>query len=181
MKGGAWKRKNAFIHPLTPAPRTAVLVPWFHKSRFVAGAGFGPGKQIQVFPEGWNDRAAAFAPCSIAATREQIYALEQVSIPSLTHALIVLERAGEARLSEDDRERLWRGFHLPIFERVIGESGELLAAECEAHDGLHVESPRLPLDQETLDRSACACGRTTPRLAPSDGGELLRHVAAYAR
>jgi len=134
-----------------------------------------------VFPEGWSGEAAAFAPSSIAGTFEQMCDLEQVSIPSLSHALVILERAGQPRLSEDDRDRLWRAFRLPVFEQVIGESGELLAWECEAHDGLHVESRHLPLEHETVDTSPCACGRTTPRLAPSDGRELLRRVAAYAR
>ena len=128
-----------------------------------------------------SNEAITFAPTSIAATYDQICALEQVSIPSLTHALVILERPGQPRLTEDHRERLWRAFHLPVFEQVIAESGELLAAECEAHDGLHIKSQQLSLENEKVDASPCACGRTTPRLAPSDGRDLLRHVAAYAR
>ena len=92
-----------------------------------------------------------------------------------------LRRPGARRLTENDRESLWRDFRLPVFEQIIGPSGDLLAAECEAHDGLHVESSDLPLERETVDRSPCPCGRTTPRIAVARGAELERRVAANAR
>jgi hypothetical protein len=165
---------SAFVYPIPPAPRTAVLVPWFRVARLLAGP-------VRVFPEGWNQEAAAFAPAAVAGTFEQIRALAQIQIPSLTHVLIVLARPGGRRLSERDRAGLWQDFRLPVFEQIIGLSGGLLAAECEAHDGLHVESPDLPLGRETIDASPCACGRKTPRIGVAGGAELGRPVAAYAR
>ena len=165
---------GTFVYPISPVPRTAVLVPWFRSSRRLAGP-------VRLFPDGWKPEAAAFAPAAVAGTVEQIRALAQVRISSLTHALIVLARPGGARLTENDRERLWQDFRLPVFEQIIGSSGDLLAAECEAHDGLHVESPDLPLGQETVDTSPCPCGRRTPRIAVARGADLDRRVAAYAR
>jgi len=165
---------STFVYPISPAPRTAVLVAWFRAARL-------PGGPVRVFPDGWNPEAAAFAPAAAAGTFEQIRALTQIPIPSLTHALIVLARPGARRLTENDRECLWRDFRLPVFEQIIGPSGDLLAAECEAHDGLHVESSDLPLERETVDTSPCPCGRTTPRIAVARGAELERRVAANAR
>ena len=103
--------------------------------------------------------AAAFAPAAVAGTFEQLSDLARNGIPSLTHSVIVLWRAGEPRLSEADRDTLWAAFRVPVFEQVIGKSGKRLAAECEAHDGLHVESPALPLEGESVDESPCPCGR----------------------
>jgi hypothetical protein len=165
---------NTFVYPISPAPRTAVLVPWFRAARLPTGP-------VRVFPDGWNQEAAEFAPAAVAGTFEQIRALAQIRVPSLTHALIVLTRPGGRRLSERDRECLWQDFRLPVFEQVIGLSGDLQAAECEAHDGLHVESPDLPLGRETIDTSPCPCGRKTTRIGVARGAELERRVAAYAR
>jgi hypothetical protein len=136
---------------------------------------------VRIFADGWGADSAGFAPAAIAATFDQLCALDRSVVPSLTHAVIVVARAGWDRLTEENRERLWRAFRVPVFEQVIGKSGELLAAECEAHDGLHVESTRLPIDHEYVDASPCPCGRKTPRIGGTQGSALLRRVAAYAR
>ena len=57
--------------------------------------------------------------------------------------LIVLTRSGSLLLTIEQRQRLWLAFRVPVFEQIIGKNGALLAAECEAHDGLHIESPKL--------------------------------------
>ena len=164
------ERKAALQYPIPPAPRTAVLVPWLRSA--------GP---VRVFEGGWSPEAALFAPAAIAGTREQLLALEGTAIPSLTHAILILGRAESPRLTEDDRERLWRAFRVPVFEQILGESGELLAAECEAHDGLHIESDKLQIDPNTIDDGPCGCGRSTPRFGLVQPAETLRRVAAYAR
>jgi hypothetical protein len=143
-----------FPYPLQAAPRTAVLVPCF-RSRGL----------VRIFPDGWNEKARQFAPEAVAATLPQLDSLIEVGISSLSHAVIVLSSAVEARITESDRERLWAAFRVPVFEQVIGKRGILLATDCEAHGGLHVESPKFGADEDRLDRSVCACGRKTPRLA----------------
>jgi hypothetical protein len=70
---------------------------------------------------------------------------------------------------------------VPVFEQVIGKSGKRLAAECEAHDGLHIESPALPLENESVEDTPCPCGRKTPRIGVAQGVASERHIAAYAR
>jgi len=162
------KRKVAFRYPLRPAPRTAVLVPCF-RSR-------GP---IRVFADGWNEDAQNFAPQAIAATLPQLEAL--AGLVPVTHATIVLRRECDPRLADPERDRLWRAFHVPAFEQIIAEDGTLLAAECEAHNGLHVESKKFRLANHEFDPQPCACGRTTPRLLSADRLDLLRSVANHAR
>jgi hypothetical protein len=68
-----------------------------------------------------------------------------------------------------------------VFEQVIGKSGELLAAECEAHDGLHLLALFSHGETESLDDSLCPCGRKTPRIGVAQGAALERRVASYAR
>jgi hypothetical protein len=168
--------KSVFRYPLDPAPRTAVLAACFRQPRF------RPNCPIRVFPEGWSEEASAFAPAAIAAPREQLLGLAAADRPpGLTHAVIALASPGDPILSIAERERLWRAFRVPVFEQIIGPNGELLAAECEAHDGLHIEIPGLPWDGYRLELSACGCGRKTPRLTPVEPMERVRSAAAYAR
>jgi hypothetical protein len=221
-----WQRRKAkFQYPMQPVPRTAILVPWFNHNpwfnqtpRFKTPGfnktwfnltRFSARETIRVFKNGWSEEAAQFAPAAIAGTWTQLKELarncQPPAMPAPTHALVVLHRPGGVPLAADDREWLWRKFGVPIFEQVIGAGGELVAAECEAHEGMHIESPQMRLHEMELagqvDASPCACGRTTPRVrsAPSAAQaavqppinqslepinqslERLREVAAYAR
>jgi hypothetical protein len=166
-----WTKKPALVYPIPPAPRTAILMD-----------GFRSAGNTRVFENGWSQEAMLFAPVAIAATPAQLDALRTTPIPSVRNAIIVLVRPGEPNLSENDREHLWRAFRVPVFEQRIDESCTLLAAECEAHDGLHIESPRAtPREGEILETTPCGCGRTTPRLIAPERAETLRSVATYAR
>jgi hypothetical protein len=166
-----WRRKRALVYPIPPAPKTAVLVPWFR-----------PGGLVRVFGAGWTEETGAFAPCAIAATPLQLAALIAAKTSPPTHPLIALTRAGDPRITDADRRELWAAFGVPVFEQIVGERGELLAAECEAHEGLHIESEKFPLNNEMmLDWSACGCGRKTPRLVCSANTAALQSTAGSAR
>jgi hypothetical protein len=107
-----------------------------------------------------------------------------VQPPSLTHAVIALESRGDPLLSAAERAWLWRAFRVPAFEQIIEPDGELLAWECEAHHGLHIEIAGLNWDGYGVELSPCGCGRNTPRLTPAQLAEpagRLKSVAAYAR
>lgn len=170
------RRKSVFRYPMDPAPRTAVLAACFRQPRL------RPNYPVRVFPQGWSEEVSAFAPAAIAAPREQLLKLAAADRPpELTHAAIALESPGDPMLSAVERERLWRAFRVPVFEQIIGPDGELLAAECEAHDGLHIEIPGLPWNGYRLELAACGCGRKTPRLTPVQPAERVRSAAAYAR
>jgi hypothetical protein len=166
-----WTKKPALVYPIPPAPATAILLD-----------GFRSAGNTRVFENGWSEEALLFAPAAVAATPAQLDALRSTPIPSLRNAIIAVVRPGEPSLSEDAREQLWRAFRVPVFEQRIDESCNLLAAECEAHDGLHILSPVVsPRDGEILETTPCGCGRTTPRLITPARTENLRKVAAYAR
>ena len=170
------RRKSLFRYPLVPVPRTAVLAACFRQPRF------RPNYPIQVFPEGWSAEVSAFAPAAIAAPREQLLCLAAADQPPmLTHSLIAFEHRGDPLLAMAEREELWRAFRVPVFEQIIEANGELLAAECEAHDGLHIEAPGLSWDGDRLELSVCGCGRKTPRLTAVEAMERVRSAAAYAR
>lgn len=161
-------RGAALIYPLRPVPRCAVLVGGF-RSRF----------PVRVFDGGWNEEAAKFEPQAIAATLPQLDAL--AGVVQLTHAVIVFRREWEPRLNDSERDRLWRAFRVPVFEQMIAEDGTLLASECEAHAGLHIESAKLAAGDHEIERSVCGCGRATPRLMGVERIEAVRKVAAHAR
>ena len=171
------RRKSAFRYPMDPAPRTAVLAACFRQPRIAAelsraslseglvGGSFRirPGRhrghsRTTVGPGG-RQTSARIHPCG--------------------------HRAGEARRSDAARWPSARGcggrFAVPVFEQIIGPDGELLAAECEAHDGLHIEVAGLPWEGYRLELAACGCGRKTPRLTPAEPAERVRSAAAYAR
>ena len=145
-------RKAELAYPVPPAPPTAVLQSWFKSSGVVR------------VHDGWDAEVAAFAPAAIAGTWPQLEALIPEKIPSLTHALIVLARPGDELLTKAQREHLWKTFRVPVFQQVVTRGGELLAAECEAHDGLHMESSKFVVIGLPLDRTPCGCGRKTPRM-----------------
>jgi len=64
-------------------------------------------------------------------------------------AVYVLTREGE-RLSDSQRDELWRLFEVPVFA-LVERDGRLAAWECEAQSGFHVAD-----GGETVE---CACGR----------------------
>ena len=168
------RRKAAFHYPITPTPRTAVLVDWFDPSPLRGH------NMVQTFAEGWTHQVAAFGPAALAGTRGQLLSLAALP-PRLTHALIVLARPGEPLTTAAERDRLWRAFGVPVFEQIIAEDGRLLAAECEAHDGLHVQVAGRDWDGYWTETAHCGCGQKSPRLHAPEPVERERAAAAYAR
>ena len=156
-------RKAAFIYPIPPAPPTAVLVPWF-----------GSHGAVRVFHRGWDAEAEAYRPAAIAGTWRQMDSLLSHKSVPLTHALIVLVRLADSRLTDslmtdalmtmEQRRQLWQAFRVPVFEQIVGANGALLAAECEAHAGLHIQSPGSKFAGWSIESGPCGCGRATPRI-----------------
>jgi hypothetical protein len=81
--------------------------------------------------------------------------------PQISHALVVLRYDTDPTPSQDDRDRLWRLFGVPVFEQYLNERNEVLAMECDAHAGLHVVQGCL---DRPLDETRCSCGNPAPRL-----------------
>jgi hypothetical protein len=172
-------------YPVGKAPRTAVL-----------GQEIRGSWRIRSFSTYRSPKLPQFAPQALAAPGDTIRALAQsieegeIQWRPLTQALVVFTDVVRGSLSEEDRDYFWRTFQVPIFEQFRGFAGELLAQECEAHNGLHVNlanavfavgadgelevsflrNARAPLFRLATNLSAriedrrCACGQITPRL-----------------
>jgi hypothetical protein len=140
-----------FVHPLISAPKTMILAPGFRETR-----------GVRVFAKGWCEEAARFGPCAVAASFDELRRLARKRV-ELRHAVIVLTYSANSFLSDEDRDFLWDAFGVPVFEQHLGPNNELLATECEAHDGLHVVGP---VGSVRLEKSVCGCGSTVPRLMP---------------
>lgn len=151
-----WRRGSAgatFFPPLGEAMRTAILV-----------AGFRETRSIRVFGEGWSSAAAKFQPAVIAAPLQLLRKLApRAENLELLHAIVAFTDDATVGLTDSDRDLFWRVFSVPVFEQYLGAQNELLAAECEAHAGLHLVGGRVC---GALDHAPCACGQTTPRIVP---------------
>jgi|SRR5579884_2023891 len=137
------KAAVSFVHPLDPAPRTAILVPGFESTR-----------SIRVFPRGWNDAVRKFAPACVAGSYRQLHELAGQGI-QLTHAVICLCWDKRDLLTPGQRDFLWTAFGVPVFEQYLGRGNMLLAYECEAHSALHATAA---YSGPTLDQYRCPCG-----------------------
>ena len=178
-------RKRSFVHPCPSRPRTAVLAEGF---RFSA--------RYNRIDDYRDPRLARLKPESIAAPLDTLRALARgiesghLWIPALTHSVVAFAGLVEGPLSEEDLDLFWRVFQVPIHEQFYGFGGELLAWECEAHQGLHI-NPKSAVFEEgngeellvslignpyqpvfrlvsglcgSLVSTQCACGMEGPRI-----------------
>jgi hypothetical protein len=100
-----------------------------------------PGKASIQFATETNDRLVAI----LAGTVPSL-----ISLPStvqVERALIVLTGLREGGLTDSERDRLWDRFGVPVFEQYLGLDGELIARECEAHEGLHIVERNAVLEE----------------------------------
>ena len=174
--------------PLPPARRTAVLLP-----------GFRMRKGVRTFNGTNASRLTFWAPEALAGPVTALQRLaDQVEdrwsqMPALSHSILAFVFLRQGFLSEEARDRFWRVFRVPVFGQIFGLSGELLAWECEAHEGYHVEEDRAVIEIDhhlgqsellvtslaglrrptirlatglaaSIEHSPCGCGRDGPRL-----------------
>jgi len=146
------RRKSGaeFVHPMDPMPRTAVLAPGFQET-----------KLAHVFPSGWNEAADHFQPASIAGPPDLLRRLARDGVRP-KHSVVALVYDGQEGLTSADRELFWRTFGVPVFEELLGAGNELIAMECDAHDGLHLVGDFKDLKGGT---GTCPCGNPAPRMA----------------
>jgi len=158
------KAAASFVHPLDPAPRTAILLPGFQSTR-----------SVRVFPNGWDEAARRFAPACVAGTFDQLRSLANQGV-QLTHAVVCLSWHREDLLTATQRAFLWNAFGVPVFEQYLSPANVLLAFECDAHAALHATPA---YTGPTFDRFRCPCGTVlltcfaphgTPALRPTGYG-----------
>ena len=115
--------------------RMAVIGPWFN----VKGSA-RVFKHISVSAlNRYRAEAVAGPVTTLKSLAEQILA-DGTPLDSLQYGVIAFTGNGCPALVEADKDLLWRAFQVPVFEQYRGPEGQLLATECEAHQGLHISS-----------------------------------------
>ncbi len=137
--------------PWTARAKTAVLQPWFR----VRG-------RVKVFQTISPDEIGRYRPQAMAGPLEVLRELarlalhEELRLAGLDFGIIAFTGIGRPALGPDDRDLFWRAFQTPVFQQLRAETGDLLAAECQARQGLHIES-----------------GAAVFQVLPAPGSELL--------
>lgn len=92
------------------------------------------------------------------------------------YPVVAFTGAAHGFLTEHDRDRIWRRWGVPVFEQLLSPGFQVLAEECDAHEGLHLAGGVELLDGELtiagvpvgligeLATDSCPCGRPEPRL-----------------
>ncbi len=107
----------------------------------------------------------------------------ELALTTVDRAIFALTDCGSNPLSLPFRENIWQAFGVPIYELIIAPGCTLLAAECELHQGWHLQEGskayllRGELMYDTplitgshsgftggIDLTPCECGRSTVRL-----------------
>ncbi|MEO8131021.1 MAG: hypothetical protein ABJF23_01870 [Bryobacteraceae bacterium] len=166
-----------FRYPLQPAPKILMLLPGFRRS-----ASFR-----NVFDLNGAGTAGMNAD-TLAAPVNVLRSMAPMAGPQ-RYPVIVFTGVLHGTLTAADRELFWKSFRVPVFEQLLGLGNELVAEECEAHDGLHVREDQniielrsgelvyTPLEAVTYtvlriasgctvrpERALCPCGRAGLRL-----------------
>ena len=174
--------------PLPPAARTAVLMEGFREHR-----------TVKVFGDEQRSDWMRFAPEALAGPAPELRRLAElvesrlIGIPRPVHSVIAFSLLPQAFLSEEARDLFWRVFKVPVFAQILSPSCEVLAWECEAHQGYHVagDSAIFEIDRDggepellatslvdrrrpvlrmatgmlgRVEHATCACGQAGPRL-----------------
>lgn len=151
-----------------------------------------PGAQFEsvYFPADRWGEMEAYSPEMLAGAMADLQWLaervqrREIDLGSVDHAVFVLTSAGDVPLDDPVRVVLWQAFGVPVYELFVGTDGTILAGECEAHEGWHVEpgcrfyltkKDELMADSRhikgirtglsaVIEREPCACGRLGARL-----------------
>lgn len=129
--------------------------------------GFRDAKRIRVFPDGWSGSVRRYKPEVLAAPWEDLLRLAQQwdeCWPSPARGIVIVSFEGRPAPEDGLRDLLWEKFGVPLFEQYLGTNLQLLASECDAHEGLHVASRAIERPGFALCETVCPCGGTTPRL-----------------
>jgi hypothetical protein len=142
---------------------------------------------VAAVHSGWRGRLG-FHPEAVEGTAVAL--LRFRSSARRASRLLVNTMLGEPLLAAPVRDGLWNVFELPVFERLRGFDGEIFAAECDLHEGLHLDpavcvfehlqselvltslrARRYPVLRLATGLTGaidcCPCGRDGPRFLPA--------------
>ena len=152
-----------------------------------------PFEGSRLFPaERWKD-LGAFAPSVLVGPASELQRLMRrmdlntLQLTSVDGAIFVLTDIGDEPLTETFRAALWQRFGVPIYQVCVDWTGRVLAFECEAQNGWHVEAGvHLSVEKHELvlhtagrrllktgihgylEARRCACGRAGVRIMELD-------------
>jgi hypothetical protein len=144
---------------------------------------------VEAFPpERWRD-LKTYGPNVLIGAASVLQRLAErmdlltLELTSVDHAIFVLTEIGDKPVTDSMRVVLWQHFGVPVYELYLDAKGALLASECEAQDGWHVEAGArffvrngelmVQHSQDGFSRTGlshlltstpCACGRTGMRV-----------------
>ena len=103
-------------------------------------------EEARYFSNGEIPELGAYAPQILLGSSEALLHLAglvdkgRLSLPELNRAVFVLTDCRDVPLRDSTRVTLWQAFGVPAYELLLGDGGVLLAAECEAYEGWHIEN-----------------------------------------
>jgi hypothetical protein len=156
--------------PLLPVIETANL----RIASLDSAAGFADARHFA--PERWS-ALEQFSPNVLVGSVAQLQrlmeriALRTMNTGSVDHSIFVVTQFGDTPLTSRFRDQLWRQFNVPIYEVYVDEQSRILAFECEAQDGWHVQDGVrfATADRELLMERDCAMLRTGLNFTLEDG------------
>ncbi|MBV9085154.1 MAG: hypothetical protein JOZ62_20960 [Acidobacteriaceae bacterium] len=125
-------------HPKLPVPGCAkVRIAQLSATATFDGVGLFP-------PPRWKD-LQAYAPNVLVGSAAELQRLVErmdlrtVDLTTVDHSIFIVTQLGDKPVTDVFRVVLWQRFGVPVFELYTDAAGTLLARECEAQDGWHVE------------------------------------------
>jgi hypothetical protein len=82
--------------------------------------------------------------------------------------VVVLSTGHGGLISPADRDFIWNSLRVPLLEYLLDSEGRIVARECEAHDGLHIEVSFETSAIGEVVTNTCGCGRDGARLQYSE-------------
>lgn len=153
------------------------------------GAGLRAFEPAPSFSRDKWEQLEALRPRVLVGSAADLHCLAHLAqrhvleLSSVDHAIFAVTRWGAQPVSDVSRVVLWQAFGVPIYELLVDVRGALLAAECEAHEGWHIE-PRAKFSvvkgelvlhsagrlrgssglAGSIQTTTCPCGRPGARL-----------------
>ncbi|MGA8028288.1 MAG: hypothetical protein WB992_14185 [Bryobacteraceae bacterium] len=188
------RRKLAF--PATPKLRIAQVTAALRLLE--AAESFPPDRWSEL--ENYRPQVLAGS----AADLQQLAAgvrLGAIDLSSVDHAVFMFTQWRDGPMDDAFRVVLWQAFGVPVYEVLISPGGRVLASECEAYEGWHVEphASFFVTDAELvwhapgergmrsgltarIETEPCPCGQAGTRLVDLEaaGPRIVRSLAATA-
>jgi phenylacetate-coenzyme A ligase PaaK-like adenylate-forming protein len=139
-----FRRPEAFRNRRTVSPAAARIEgPWNGKTRTVTLATWFQAKDAIHLDRPTCESLEQAKPEALAGSAEILGGVAQaigegrLRLKDL-YGVVVVEGLQGPVLTEKVRSLFWRAFQAPVIRQLRGFEGELLAAECECRDGLHI-------------------------------------------